>query len=56
VSDEIEVLKLRIKELEGEIERIEKWWKHGEQFYENFHSFSNLFRMGVWWGERPWRK
>lgn len=37
-------------------EALIAWKEEGEQMFGEINRRSCLFRIGVWWAERPWRK
>jgi hypothetical protein len=42
------------RELERRQQVIEEWCKKGEEIMELVGA-SRMFKIGKWWGERPWR-
>jgi hypothetical protein len=38
------------------LDEITKWQTEGEELFENPDRIGFLFSMGVWWGERPWKR
>lgn len=46
-------LETQLNEKDAEIDAVQTWQREGERVISSSHSVG--FRIGKWWGERPWR-
>jgi cell shape-determining protein MreC len=60
LDDEIARLRAEIERLRAHIAEIEAWQQKGEELIEPNNPWADkpwttMFKVGKWWGERPWR-
>lgn len=46
---------LKASQVQVREERLDKWMNEGERIVGN-QGLGMMFRLGVWWADRPWRK
>ncbi len=55
-SREWERLNAEIDRLSCQLNEIYAWQQHGEHLLTRPPGWNIMFRLGVWWADRPWRK